>query len=175
MTSVANNTAGDSAVSDTRCMDCGAYHGPDHVFCPTCRIHLLDRHIGRRAAAWRRLIATLIDWAVNGSTLLIAAGMAVVTWNAATFILVGAAMVLPGVVATAGFYANGETIGKRLLGLRVITADGQPAGIARMVLRELPGKALSAAVLGLGLLRVTADRNGQGWHDRMLRTYVVRD
>lgn len=68
----------------------------------------------------------------------------------------------------------GRTVGKRLLGLRVVNAVGQPPGIGRALLREIVGKFLSGLLLGLGYLWVAWDERKQGWHDKIAGTTVVR-
>jgi hypothetical protein len=71
--------------------------------------------------------------------------------------------------------AIGQTLGKRVLGLRVVDRnDEQPLGIPRGLLRTL-GYGLSAAGLGVGFLATLWDGSGRGWHDRLARSVVVRD
>ncbi len=71
---------------------------------------------------------------------------------------------------------QGRSPGKKLLGLRVIyLATGEPAGFWRMVLREVVGKWVSGAILGLGYLWAIWDDKKQGWHDKIAGTVVVRE
>lgn len=74
-----------------------------------------------------------------------------------------------------GFTAGcGQTIGKMVLGLRVLGDDGTPVDLTGAVIRSLGAL---AAVLTLGLLYVpvlvTSDR--RALHDRLAGTRVVRD
>ncbi len=68
---------------------------------------------------------------------------------------------------------EGATPGKMLLGLRVIRPDGAGVGWGRAALREVAGKALSAAVVGIGYL-MTAFGSKRGLHDLVAGTLVVR-
>lgn len=71
-------------------------------------------------------------------------------------------------------FANGTTPGKKLLGLRVVRESGESAGFGTMLLREWIGKAISGLIFSLGYLWILFDRDRQGWHDKLVSTYVVR-
>jgi uncharacterized RDD family membrane protein YckC len=68
---------------------------------------------------------------------------------------------------------NGQTIGHRLLGLRVVTVQGSPLGLGRAIFRYV-GYWIGVLACGLGFLWVAFDSNKQGWHDKMAGTLVVR-
>jgi len=70
-------------------------------------------------------------------------------------------------------FARGTTPGKKLLGMRVIKDDGTSAGFFTMLIREWIGKLISGLFLGLGFLWILFDRDKQGWHDKLMSTYVV--
>ena len=71
---------------------------------------------------------------------------------------------------------RGRSPGKKLLGLRVIHLEtGEPAGFWRMLLREVVGKWVSGAILGLGYLWAIWDNRKQGWHDKIAGTVVLRE
>jgi uncharacterized RDD family membrane protein YckC len=67
-----------------------------------------------------------------------------------------------------------ETPGLLWTGLRVVDYDGQFPRAEQRLLRAL-GALLSGAALGLGYVWAFVDEEGLTWHDRMSRTYVVRD
>jgi uncharacterized RDD family membrane protein YckC len=67
---------------------------------------------------------------------------------------------------------GGQTLGMRLLGLRVVGQDGRLIGLGTAVIRWL-GLILSFIVLCLGVIWVAFDPQKQGWHDKIARTYVV--
>lgn len=68
---------------------------------------------------------------------------------------------------------SGQTVGKRLLRIRVITQYGKPLGFARAAARLL-GYALSGLMLSLGFVWIGFDREKRGLHDWLAGTYVVR-
>jgi len=70
-------------------------------------------------------------------------------------------------------WSQGMSIGKWILGMQVVREDGRPAGFGTMLVRELIGKTLSAIVFYLGFIWVLLDREHQGWHDKLVRTWVV--
>ena len=72
-------------------------------------------------------------------------------------------------------FAKGMTIEKKLLGVRVVKEDGRQAGFLTMLIREWIGKLVSALVLSLGFAWILIDKENQGWHDKLMRTYVVSD
>jgi uncharacterized RDD family membrane protein YckC len=61
---------------------------------------------------------------------------------------------------------TGFTIGKRLLGLRVIRLDGRPVGLARGFVRTL--------LVMLVVPAMMMDRDLRGLHDKAAKTIVVR-
>ena len=71
------------------------------------------------------------------------------------------------------FYAQGTTPGKKMLGMRVIKEDGTTAGLGTMILREWIGKLISQLIMLLGFIWILIDGNRQGWHDKLVSTYVV--
>ncbi len=66
----------------------------------------------------------------------------------------------------------GQTLGKRVLGLRVIDGYGQSLGLGRAALRAL-AMVPSVAIAGLGLLWIGFDRERRGLHDRLSDTHVI--
>ena len=69
-------------------------------------------------------------------------------------------------------YNGGQTIGNRLLGLRVVKVDGMPVTLGTAILRWL-GLVLSFVVVLLGVIWVGFDQKKQGWHDKIAGTVVV--
>jgi hypothetical protein len=69
---------------------------------------------------------------------------------------------------------TGASIGKHLVGLRVVRADGRIAGAGRILLRELL-LGVDAAIGGMvGLIAVLTTRSHQRVGDLAASTYVVR-
>jgi class 3 adenylate cyclase len=69
---------------------------------------------------------------------------------------------------------KGRSLGKRIVGLRVIRIDGNPAGFGKSLLRTLL-YLLSAFPFFLGFIWALFDKKRQGWHDKIVETRVVLD
>ena len=67
----------------------------------------------------------------------------------------------------------GQTPGKRLVGIRVVDAEGREPGIRRALMREVVGKFISSSALYTGFFWPLWDSQGQAWHDKIAGTYVV--
>lgn len=73
----------------------------------------------------------------------------------------------------AGFYTHGgQTLGKRMLNIRVVTLEGRPLGW-RQAFARVVGYVLSAMPLYLGYLWALWDRDGAALHDKLSGTRVV--
>ena len=70
------------------------------------------------------------------------------------------------------FSTTGHTVGKAVMGLRVVTTDGKRMGVRRSFIRTLC-YALSLAPLGLGFLWVLGEDRRKAWHDKIAHTYVL--
>ncbi|MGE5216300.1 MAG: RDD family protein [Chloroflexota bacterium] len=70
---------------------------------------------------------------------------------------------------------DGRTIGKWLLGLRVVGADRQPIGYRQALLRWIGTVGLGAASFGLAFLWILWQPEKRGWHDFLARTWVIRE
>jgi uncharacterized RDD family membrane protein YckC len=68
---------------------------------------------------------------------------------------------------------TGQTLGKRILGIRIVRENGMPFGLGGAVLRHVAGYFLSAAGAFLGFAWILWDRKQQGWHDKLAHTVVV--
>ena len=68
---------------------------------------------------------------------------------------------------------GGQTLGMRLLGLRVVDREGKTIGYGAAVLRYI-GFVISCVAILLGLIWVAFDPYKQGWHDKIAGTYVVK-
>jgi uncharacterized RDD family membrane protein YckC len=78
------------------------------------------------------------------------------------------------IVYQAFFACDGRaTLGKRLLGLRVAGADGEPLDFGRSVMRALAY--LLSSFFTLGFFWALVDPNGRAWHDFAAGSKVVTD
>jgi uncharacterized RDD family membrane protein YckC len=87
--------------------------------------------------------------------------------------------IAPGLVMAALYFGafwtlTGQTLGQRVLKIRVIDPYGRPPGLVRTAVR-LVGQAIALAPAALGWIWLAFDREKRGWHDHLARTYVVRD
>jgi uncharacterized RDD family membrane protein YckC len=70
------------------------------------------------------------------------------------------------------FSTTGQTIGKALMGLRVVTMNGKRVGVRRAFVRTLCYP-LSLAPFAFGFLWVLGQDRRQAWEDLIARTYVL--
>jgi len=70
---------------------------------------------------------------------------------------------------------EGKTLGKWLLGLRVVGEGRSPIGYRCALLRWIGTVGFGVASLGLSLLWVLWQREKRGWHDFLAGTRVIRD
>ena len=176
------------------CPSCGTENAPVARWCARCGIYLADSRIGHLARPIRRLYANFLD-------LCIFLGMVVLTIapGAVTGVIAGSAgqsgggepgVLVPLLVGTfmvlgfAGFLAyivwalvlfgsRGMTPGKKVVGIRVIQDDGSVPSFFTMLVREWAAKWVSSLAFGIGFVWVLFDRDKQGWHDKLMSTYVV--
>jgi uncharacterized RDD family membrane protein YckC len=68
---------------------------------------------------------------------------------------------------------GGQTLGMKILGLRVVTAGGAPLTVTGAVIRYV-GLLIAFAALLVGVIWIAFDERKQGWHDKIAGTYVVK-
>ena len=68
---------------------------------------------------------------------------------------------------------GGQTLGMRVLNLKVVRTDGSALTITQALIRYL-GLFVSFICLAIGVIWVAFDADKQGWHDKIAGTYVVR-
>lgn len=69
---------------------------------------------------------------------------------------------------------TGQTVGKRMMGIRVQKRDGGVVSLRDAILRSVIGYALSGSFLGTGFFWMLTNEQAQGWHDMVADTVVVR-
>lgn len=70
-------------------------------------------------------------------------------------------------------WRQGATLGKKLLRVKIVLADGRKIGLGRALLRETIGKIISG-ILNLGYAWVIVNKKNQGFHDKIADTLVLR-
>jgi len=133
----------------------------------------------------RRLVATLIDGLIVLFFSVILMGffailsIFVVSYNPYgdligfhSLFLVSA--ILISVIYYIRFWAKseGQTIGKGMMGIRVISTDGSSISVGKGIIRYL-GYIIGGLIFSLGFIWITFDSKRQGWHDKLAGTYVV--
>lgn len=68
----------------------------------------------------------------------------------------------------------GQTLGKKVLGVKVVDVAGKTPSMLTFFLREVLGKTVSSLILLIGYLMILWDSKKQGLHDKIAGTYVVR-
>jgi uncharacterized RDD family membrane protein YckC len=68
---------------------------------------------------------------------------------------------------------NGQTIGKKITGIRVAKLEGERVTIGQMALREIIGKLVSGLILLIGFL-MAAGKSKRALHDYIAKTVVIR-
>lgn len=70
------------------------------------------------------------------------------------------------------WFFTGKTVGKALMGLRVVPLSGGRIPLWRAFLRYF-GYYVSGLVLGIGFLWIIIDPRRMSWHDKLARTCVI--
>lgn len=135
------------------------------------------------AGWWKRVGATLIDTTILIVPLAVIFGLLADGLGPLELVILG---LLVGVIA-GPFYTplfmirsgahNGQTPGKQVVGIRVVTASGEPVRLGTALVRDFVGKTLLGFVPFYTLVDVLfplfkGDR--QAVHDKLASTYVVR-
>jgi uncharacterized RDD family membrane protein YckC len=124
---------------------------------------------GPRAGFWRRFAAYFVDGIIVG---VVSGIIFVAAHNTGLLYAVG---FLFGLLYFSYCYGSpsGQTIGMRLLGIRVYDFNGRgPIGFGRGVLRYI-GLIISGIPCYLGFLWMLWDREKQTWADKIANTVVV--
>ena len=70
---------------------------------------------------------------------------------------------------------TGQTWGCRIVGIKVIRAEtGEPLGVWTALGRQLFANIISAYILYLGYLRAAGDKQGETWHDKIVKSAVIK-
>lgn len=68
----------------------------------------------------------------------------------------------------------GQTLGKKVMGVKVVDMQGKTPGAMTFFVREIIGKLVSTIILFIGYLMILWDGRKQGLHDKIAGTVVVR-
>lgn len=162
------------------CPNCDAEVLAGTRWCGVCHTNIIAPEIGRLASPGKRLGAYFLDWLIPIVALflifLVGGGIAAIGdgKGGGAGLVLGILLFIAYIVWSLVLFARGTTPGKKLLGMRVIREDGSNPGFFIMLVREWIGKAISGMILSLGYLWILFDQDNQGWHDKLVSTYVVR-
>ena len=152
-------------------------NGPDGRLCTKCGSELsktapitsASKSAERDYAGfWVRLAAAIVDSIVFQAALFV-----VIFINPGLSILL--ALTVQFLYSVSFIEENGQTLGKRLMKIRVVDEHGNPPSLRQALVRETLGKILSAICLFLGFLTMITNKEKRGWHDKISGTYVVYD
>ena len=68
---------------------------------------------------------------------------------------------------------KGATLGKKILGLKVVSETGEKLSLGKIILRETIGKFVSGLIFSIGFLMAAFTEKKQGLHDKMAGSLVV--
>jgi uncharacterized RDD family membrane protein YckC len=128
---------------------------------------------------WRRGIGAAIDWLLIGAVVSLSIGYHGQLAPPHSIVKVVVYYVLAALVAGLYFAVMEAspwraTIGKRVVGVKVTTLDGQRVDFSRAAARLLAKFGLSLALLGLGFVLAGIDARKQALHDKVAGTLVMR-
>ncbi|WP_425614549.1 RDD family protein [Anatilimnocola sp. NA78] len=134
----------------------------------------------RLAGPFRRLPALLVDWAIMATGMIIFGIILMLTLTTISMGLSVAIIIIVSFLVqwfyTGLFevYMNGQTPGKRLTGLRVLTTEGQPINGMQSIMRNLfRGADLFPGMPLIGVVVMTLNDRSQRLGDLVAGTIVV--
>jgi len=128
---------------------------------------------GAKAGFWIRFVALFVDGIILGIvTAIINIAMNLNVTNR------GGLQTLLGILYYTYFWSSsspwpGQTIGNKLLNIRVIKTDGSDLSITTALIRYV-GLIISILAIFIGVIWAAFDPNKQGWHDKIAGTYVIK-
>jgi uncharacterized RDD family membrane protein YckC len=132
----------------------------------------------RPAGFWIRVVALAVDFAVLAVVKFSLGLVARRIWGAGVrdsaplaFVVVLFTLLFAAVYVTLLHAASGQTIGKMLVGVRVVLVDGRPVPIGTALLRFC-GYAFSILPLGFGYVMAGLRRDKRALHDLVAGTRV---
>jgi uncharacterized RDD family membrane protein YckC len=142
----------------------------------------------RKANLFSRFIAWFVDFfaiaVIAGLFSLILAGLAGIARGTDSFLL----SALTGVLGVIVWFAililqflyfgtfwsrNGQSIGMKVTGIKVVRRDGNVVSFLRAALRGTVGYWVSGLLFGLGYIWAAFDSEKEAWHDKIFDTSVV--
>ena len=126
-----------------------------------------------KAGFWIRVLAFLIDSVILAVINLVVNAVLNQSTTGRTGIQTLLGIIYFTYFWSASSLGPGQTVGDKLLNLRVIKTDGSDLSIVQAFIRYV-GLFISFIVILIGVIWVAFDPNKQGWHDKIAGTYVVK-
>jgi uncharacterized RDD family membrane protein YckC len=128
---------------------------------------------GAKAGFWIRFAAIFVDGIIIGIVNSALAAILSLNNNGRSGL-----QILLGLLYYVYFWSSngpwpGQTIGNKLLNIRVIRTNGSDLTISQALIRYV-GLFISIAVIFIGVIWAAFDPNKQGWHDKIADTYVIK-
>lgn len=129
------------------------------------------------AGFWRRFIAISLDSFILG---LITSAFSGMFFRGSfrngnpdfSFSYVPGALISFAYAAFFWIQHGGQTIGKKLMGIKIVRQDAKPIDLTTAITRYI-GYLISGAVFCLGYISAAFNPKKLAWHDRLAKTYVV--
>ncbi|AXN41268.1 RDD family protein [Peribacillus butanolivorans] len=122
---------------------------------------------------WKRFLAEVLDSIIIGIPLAVIFGLITGQWeddNISTFVVFLYTMFVP-------IFWYGYTVGKRMMGIRIVRVDGKKISIGTMLLRCLVAGIVYGITLGIGFIvsafMVGLRKDHRAIHDFIAGTYVT--
>lgn len=164
----------DEYAAEKYCHNCGMALSSSAGFCGGCGARVISSPVSPTwvpqlalASVGRRFGAMLVDLFIAYLVVMIVGVRLSSSGTGLMLCIIVIPLILSVLVA-----ATGRTLGKRALGLKVVSADGGPVSWGQAFIRETVGKFLSGFFL-LGYVTAIGDVKKQTWHDHIARTLVV--
>lgn len=125
--------------------------------------------------AGRRFVAALLD----GIIVTVAGGLVGMGLGLVGVGTQSALSTVSSFIISIGYYVfyqkqATQTLGKKVMGLRVVDVQGNTPSLMTFFLREVIGKIVSAVILMIGYLMILWDGRKQGLHDKIAGTFVIK-
>ncbi len=143
--------------------------------------------LGQYAGFVTRLIAWIIDQVILAAAITITIGagkfllqvfpinewlgLDQVMTNITLVVAIAVAITLPIVYNIGSWLLAGQTIGKWVMGVRIVRTNGERMRFGTCVRRQIGY--LVSAILFLGYLWILVDNRRQGFHDKIAGTFVI--
>ncbi|MGE7184255.1 RDD family protein [Peribacillus sp. NPDC006672] len=122
---------------------------------------------------WKRFLAGFLDFLIVSIPVAIIFGLITGDWeneNFSTFVHFLYLLIVP-------ILWYGYTVGKRIMGIRIVRVDGKKLGIGTMLMRHFVATLVYAVTLGIGYIvsafMVGLRKDHRSIHDFIAGTYVT--